>query len=130
MHHQEEQHYHGEQCGCGEHHQQHHQGHHRGEQCGCGEHHQQHHQGHPNICGCHRQQHYCQCGCHSEGHQGFSHGISSPRGFRRFISREEIVKHLENYLKELQAESKAVTERIEELKKKGDTEQISEIEAT
>jgi len=37
--------------------------------------------------------------------------------WRRFTSREEIVTRLEEYLKQLQEEAKAVSERIEELKK-------------
>jgi hypothetical protein len=39
-------------------------------------------------------------------------------GFRRrFIPREEIIARLEEYLKQLQAETKGVGERLAELKK-------------
>ena len=40
--------------------------------------------------------------------------------WRRFVSREEVTARLEEYLKQLQTEEKAVSERIEELKKKGE----------
>jgi hypothetical protein len=36
---------------------------------------------------------------------------------RRFVSRDEIISKLEEYLKQLQAEAKGVEERIAELKK-------------
>jgi hypothetical protein len=38
------------------------------------------------------------------------------RAFRRFMSREERIAWLEQYLKDLQAEAKAVEERIAEMK--------------
>ena len=37
---------------------------------------------------------------------------------RRFLTREEIISQLEEYLKNLQAEAKGVEERLAELKKK------------
>jgi|WetSurMetagenome_2_1015567.scaffolds.fasta_scaffold1105791_2 hypothetical protein len=105
--------YREEGCGCGGH------GHHHGEQaseerqegrnedCGCGghEHHGQHEQG-MNREGGHGA---CNCGCHQH------HGVM---GFhRRFVSREEVITRLEEYLKQLQAEAKGVEERIAEMKK-------------
>jgi len=44
-------------------------------------------------------------------------GMGMGMGFRRFISRDEIISGLEEYLKSLQAEAKAVEERIAELRK-------------
>ena len=44
-------------------------------------------------------------------------GMGMGMGFRRFISRDEIISRLEEYLKNLQAEAKGVEERIAELKK-------------
>jgi hypothetical protein len=100
-----------ENCGCGGH------GHHHGEQdterqedredCGCRGH--GHHvrlgQGmnreHPHA--------GCNCGCHQHhGGMGFH---------RRFISQDEVINRLEEYLKQLQAEAKGVEEKIVELKK-------------
>lgn len=40
-------------------------------------------------------------------------------GHRRFISKEEVIAHLEEYLKQLKAEAAGVEEHIAELKKKG-----------
>jgi hypothetical protein len=97
-------------CGCGGH------GHHHGEQnserqevrsedCGCGHgHHGQH--GYSMSRGWHHES--CNCGCRQH-HGGM-------RFHRRFISQEEIMTRLEDYLKQLQAEAKGVEERIEELK--------------
>ena len=105
--------YREEACGCGEH------GKHHGEQyeggqegrggdCGCG--------GHERH-GIDREWHHpvgCSCGCH-QYHEGM--------GFHRhFISREEIITRLEEYLKQLQAEAKGVEERIAEMKKKGESQ--------
>ena len=97
-----------ENCGCGGH------GHHNGESS------EQRHEGHHGDCGCgghgrgeNQGRHHggCNCGCHRhQGGMGFH---------RRFISQEEIVARLEDYLKQLQAEAKGVEERIAELKKKG-----------
>jgi hypothetical protein len=55
--------------------------------------------------------------------------VSPPGHFRRFISREEIIKRLENYLEELKAEETGVLERIAELKGQGGKGQINETEA-
>jgi len=49
------------------------------------------------------------CGCCGEGGQGFH---------RRFATREEKIARLEAYLKELQAEAKAVEEHLARLKAK------------
>lgn len=93
----------GEDCGCGRHHEEQHESRHehRGTDCGCGRHSEGHHSG------------GCRCGCHH--HEGV--------GFRRhFIPREEVIARLEEYLKQLQAESKGVEERITELKGKGESQ--------
>lgn len=45
-----------------------------------------------------------------DGCCGYGHG-------RRFLTREEKIKHLEEYKEYLQQEAAGVTERIEELKK-------------
>ena len=50
-------------------------------------------------------------------------GMTRVAPWRHFVSREEIAARLEEYLKQLQAEEKAVSERIEELKKKGESGQ-------
>jgi hypothetical protein len=101
-----------ENCGCGGHGQHHgdqnseQQGDH-GEGCGCGKHEHHGHQEH----GMNREKGHgeCSCGCHQ--HQ-------EGMGFhRRFVSREDVVNRLEEYLKQLQAEAKGVEERIAELKK-------------
>jgi hypothetical protein len=79
-----------------------------GEDCGCGGH--GHHHGHQGY-DMRRERHPggCVCGCHQHhGGMGFH---------RRFISQEEILARLENYLKQLQAEAKGVEERLAELKK-------------
>jgi hypothetical protein len=44
------------------------------------------------------------------------------RFHRHFISREEIITRLEEYLKQLQAEAKGVEERIAEMKKRGESQ--------
>ena len=44
-------------------------------------------------------------------------GMGTGMGFRRFISRDEIISHFEEYLKQLQAEVKGVEERLAEMKK-------------
>ncbi|MFH0847206.1 MAG: hypothetical protein V1894_04025 [Chloroflexota bacterium] len=68
------------------------------------------------------------CGCGGHGHMGgpgmwgmMGHGMGGVgMGFRRrFISKDEIIARLEEYLKELQAEAKAVEERLAEIKKRG-----------
>ena len=105
-----------ENCGCGGHGQPH------GEEnkerqethedCGCGGHGHHTDHGHGENQGRHHEG--CNCGCHRHhGGMGFH---------RRFISQEEIVSRLEEYLKQLQAEAKGVEERIAELKKKGESQ--------
>jgi hypothetical protein len=102
-----------ENCGCGGH------GQHHGDQnsekqegqsedCGCGghEHHGHHGQGMNREWG----QGGCNCGCHQH-HGGM-------RFHRRFISQDEVINRLEEYLKQLQAEAKGVEERIAEIKKR------------
>ncbi|MBE3588855.1 MAG: hypothetical protein IMW93_10260 [Thermoanaerobacteraceae bacterium] len=64
--------------------------------------------------------------CHGHTGQGHmyayeqhgSHGCHCHGGHfhRHFYSREERIARLENYLKELQAEARAVEERIKELR--------------
>ncbi len=50
-------------------------------------------------------------------------GMGGMDPWRRFISNEERVTRLQEYLKQLQSEEKAVQERIDELKKQGQTGQ-------
>ena len=102
--------YHETQCGCGQH------GH--GEKHGMGHGHgeEQGHHGYPSRGG----RHYggscgCGCGCHHGGGMHRGHGEFMQR---RFISKEEIIAKLQEYLNQLQAEVKGVGERIDELKKK------------
>lgn len=100
--------YREEDCGCGYHSQ-----HHRGQ-------HEERDKGHGGDCGCGGHEHhgtyrgsYHHGGCRRRCHQ--HHG---GMGFhRRFVSHEEIILKLEEYLKELQAEAKGVEERLAELKK-------------
>ncbi len=102
----------------------------REEDCGCGGHHEG---GYEHGFG-HRHHHGCCCCCgmrrgygmgfgigmHREGMPGFGMGMGMGHGFRRFISRDEVISRLEEYLKELQSEAKAVEERIAEIKKGGE----------
>jgi hypothetical protein len=50
-------------------------------------------------------------------------GMMGMAPWRHFINRDEIIARLEGYLKQLQAEEKGVAERIEEIKKRGQSEQ-------
>jgi len=79
--------------------------------CSCGPHSQ-----HGCGCGCEgypRQE--CGCGCHVES--GCCCGGRYPFGFRRrFTTREEEAAALEDYLKELEAETKGVQERLAEVR--------------
>ena len=62
----------------------------------------------------------CQPSEHHHIHHGYhGTGCCSATGHpqRRFPTREEIIAQLEEYLKQLQAESKGVEERIAELRK-------------
>ncbi len=60
-------HEHGDHCGCGEHHHDHH--HEHSADCGCGEHNHDHHHEHSDHCGCgehnhhHHHEHGEDCGC-------------------------------------------------------------------
>ena len=68
--------------------------------------------GHPEYCGCgHPGHHGMGEQRHHEGccHHGF--------GLRRFPTREEMIAEMEEYLKQLQAETKGVEEHLAELKK-------------
>lgn len=60
--------------------------------------------------------HHDHCGCHAGGsvHRGSALGLF---GQRRFLTKEEELAHLEEYLKKLQAEATGVEEHIAELKK-------------
>ena len=66
------------------------------------------------------------CGCHSHhGHHDPGGGSYHHRGcccgsghrHRHFFTKEEVIIHLEEYLKQLQAEVTGVEERIAELRK-------------
>lgn len=98
-----------------------HEGHHHGRDCGCeGGGHGQRHGGHEQDCCCdgsnhgrHDGDHQQDCGC---GGTRFGPG----RGFvRHFPTRAERIARLEEYLRDLQTEAKAVEERIAELKAMG-----------
>ena len=91
-----EEHHHGG-CGCGHHgYQSQMGGGHHSTDCGCGGHH----------------------GHHAHGFEGQHHGRGFGPGFkRRFISKEEIIARLKEYLNNLQAEAKGVEEHIAELRK-------------
>ena len=64
----------------------------------------------------------CCCGYsghHAPGQAGHHYGSCCTPGhpLQRFPTREETIRQLEEYLKNLQAEAKGVEERIAELKK-------------
>jgi len=102
--------YHETECGCGQHGQGEEQGMGHGHSAWWG------HHGYPtggklhhsSDCDC-----GCNCGCGSHHGSGFAPGF----GQRHFISKEEIITHMEEYLKQLRAEAAGVEERITELKK-------------
>jgi len=56
----------------------------------------------------------CCCGCHHVGGRYHGHGEFMQR---RFMSKEEIITKLQEYLNQLQAEAKGVEEHIDALKK-------------
>lgn len=97
--------YYGNECGCGEHS--------HGMRPGIGHGAKWGHYGYWG--GMHHSGH-CRCGCHYGG--GMHHGSHfGSFGHRRFISKEEVIAHLEEYLKQLKAEAAGVEEHIAELKK-------------
>ncbi len=59
----------------------------------------------------------CGCGCHEHGRHGAGHGQGCHTGgFRRmFVTRQERIAWLQQYLEALEAEAQAVRERIEDL---------------
>jgi len=65
------------------------------------------------------------CGCGHPGHHGMrehwqhQHGCCchSGHGMRRFPTREDMIAEMEEYLKQLQAETKGVEEHLADLKK-------------
>ena len=95
------------ECGCG----QHGHGEKPGMDYGHGE-----WRGHPDYPGGGRGHHSrgCSCGCHHVGGRYHGHGESM---HRHFISKEEIMTKLQEYLSQLQAEAKGVEEHIVALKK-------------
>ena len=82
-------------------------------ECGCGEH---GHGGRPGMSHTAKREHHGYCGYHHGGgiHRGSQFGSF---GQRLFISKEEEIAHLEEYLKQLKAEATGVEEHIAELKK-------------
>jgi hypothetical protein len=104
--------YHETECGCGQHGQGEEQGMGHGHGAWWG------HHGYPTGGRLHHSS-GCDCGCHCGC--GSHHGSCFAPGFgqRRFISKEEIITCLEEYLKQLRAEAAGVEERIAEFKKTG-----------
>ena len=101
--------YHDTECGCGQH------GHGEKPEMGYGHGEWRGHHGYPGRGGRHHSGGCCcSCGCHHERGRHHGHGEFMQR---RFISKEEIIAKLQEYLKQLQAEAKGVEERIDELKK-------------
>ena len=100
------------ECGCGQHghFEQHGTGQAHGESSG--------HHGYPIGTRLHHSSGYdcgCNCGCGGHNGGGLGHGFIQ----RRFITKDEIITHLESYLMQLKAEAAGVEERIVELKKTG-----------
>ena len=62
----------------------------------------------------------CGCGCGTRGHHGGSCGCGcGGHSFRRrFVTKEERIAQLEEYLDSLQKETQAVQERIAKMKEK------------
>jgi hypothetical protein len=109
-HHEEHEHHHGHHgeegghCECGRHGEhRHEQGEGGHEGCRCGG-------GHDRGCCCGRGPH------HEGGYRGRCEGGPGRHFRRHFFTREERLAWLEAYLKELQAEAKAVEEKMAELK--------------
>ena len=74
---------------------------------GSGHGHKGHHEGHSGCENHHQQDSGCCCGHHA-------HHSHHPR---MFLSKDEQITMLEEYLKELRAEVKGAEEKLEELKK-------------
>lgn len=66
--------------------------------------------------GQHHRGHGCGCGCGNGSFEDFGPGR---RFGRRFTSREERIAEMESYLKDLQAEARAVEERLAEMRASG-----------
>ncbi len=99
--------YHETECGCGQH------GH--GEKLGMGYGHGEWrgHHGYPGGGGRHHSGGCC-CGYHHVGGRYHGHGAFIQR---HFVSKEEIIAKLQEYLNQLQTEVKGVEEHIDALKK-------------
>ena len=93
-HHDEEHHHHehDEECGCGHHHDEEHHHHEHGVECGCGHYHDEehHHHEHDEECGCgHHHDEECSCGHHHDhGHHHAddvftSWGVETPHIFAK-----------------------------------------------
>ena len=67
--------------------------------------------------------HHGDCGCGYPGYHGMGEQPHHERcchpgfGLRRFPTREEMIAEMEEYLKQLRAETKGVEERLAEFKK-------------
>jgi len=103
--------HHGE-CDC---HEGRHEEHHEEKGCDCNSHAE--HEGqcdcHGGGCGEHQGRRESECGCH-EGNERTEIHFE-----RRFETRAERIAQLEEYMKDLQTEAKAVEERIAEMKAVG-----------
>ena len=85
-----EHHEHGEDCGCGHHHEEGHGHHEHGEGCGCGHHHEEGHEHHEYGEG---------CGCghhHEEGHEHHEHGENCGCGHHHKEGHSHHHEHSEN----------------------------------
>ena len=60
----------------------------------------------------------CGCGCGTRGHHGGSCGCGGHSFRRRFVTKEEKIAQLEEYLDSLQKETQAVQEHIAKLQEK------------
>ena len=96
-------------CGCGQH------GHGEEPEIGYGHRERRGHHGYPGRGGIyHGGGCCCGCGCHHGGEMHHGHGELMQR---RFISKEEVIAKLDEYLKQLQAEARGVEEHLERLRK-------------
>ena len=74
---------------------------------------------HTSEFGCGYHNHHSYHGHHSHERAMHHHGggcCALSHGHRRFYTKEEVINHLEEYLKQLQAEAKGVEEHINTLK--------------